>query len=109
MCEFAIGRGSRKSISGAFDELEPKGTHWHHYKYFGIAGNYLLMMFYTMVAGWMLYYSYRMASGELQNFDKNGVAEAFGGMLGDPVTMTFWTIVTIILSFVICSFGLRRV
>lgn len=108
ICEFAVGRGSRKSIAGSFDELEPKGTHWHGYKYFGIAGNYLLMMFYTMVCGWMLYYAYRMLSGELQGLDKDGVAEAFGGMLASPGIMTFWTIVTIIISFFICSFGLQK-
>lgn len=108
ICEFAIGRGSRKSIAGAFEELEPEGTGWHRYKYFGIAGNYLLMMFYTMVAGWMLYYAYRMMSGSLHGLDSKGVAEAFDGMLSRPDIMTFWTLVTIVLSFVICSFGLQK-
>lgn len=108
ICEFAIGRGSGKSIARSFDELEPKGTHWHHYKYFGIAGNYLLMMFYTMVGGWMLYYAYRMAGGKLQGLDRNEIAEAFSGMLASPGTMTFWTVVTIILAFLVCSLGLRK-
>ena len=47
MCEFAIGRNSRKGISNAFDELQPKGEKWHTFKWAGMAGNYLLMMFYT--------------------------------------------------------------
>ena len=55
ICEFAIGRGSRRSISQALNILEQPGSRWHITKYAGIAGNYLLMMFYTMVAGWMLY------------------------------------------------------
>ncbi len=52
--EFAVGRGSQRSIARAFNELEPAGTHWHKYKWVGGAGCYLLMMFYTTVAGWML-------------------------------------------------------
>lgn len=45
--EFAVGRGSQRSIARAFNVLEPAGTHWHKYKWVGIAGCYLLMMFYT--------------------------------------------------------------
>ena len=59
--EFAVGRGSQRSIARAFNELEPAGTHWHKYKWIGGAGCYLLMMFYTTVAGWMLAYVPKMA------------------------------------------------
>ena len=50
--EFSVGRASQASIALSFDKLEPKGTRWHWYKYFGMAGNYLLMMF--------LYHDWRM-------------------------------------------------
>ena len=43
VCEFAIGRGSKKSVAVAFEELEPQGTSWHKLKYIGIFGCYLLM------------------------------------------------------------------
>ena len=49
--EFSVGRASRKSVARAFDVLEPKGTHWHKFKWVGIVGFYLLMMFYTLPAG----------------------------------------------------------
>ena len=51
VCELAVGRGSRKSIASSFDVLEPKGTRWHLYKYGAIAGNKLLMIFYTTISG----------------------------------------------------------
>ena len=54
--EFSVGRASRASIATSFKKLEPKGTKWHIFSYFGILGNYLLMMFYTTVGGWMLLY-----------------------------------------------------
>ena len=54
--EFAVGRASQKSVALSYEVLEPKGTKWHIHKYFAIAGNFLLMMFYTTVGGWMLAY-----------------------------------------------------
>ena len=62
--EFAMGRASQKSITKSYDELEPKGTKWHIHKYLAFAGNYLLMMFYTTVAGWMLAYFFKMIKGD---------------------------------------------
>ena len=64
VCEFSVGRSSRKSVAMCFEELEPRGTVWHRLKYIGIAGCYLLMMFYTTVAGWMLYYCFRSLRGD---------------------------------------------
>ena len=58
ICEFGIGRGSRRSAARSFDILEPKGTRWHHFKWISIIGCYMLMMYYTTVTGWMLYYCY---------------------------------------------------
>ena len=58
VAEFAVGRASVRSAAKSFDVLEPAGTKWHLYKYGAIAGNVLLMMFYTTVSGWMLYYFY---------------------------------------------------
>ena len=55
--ELAVGRASRRSIALSFQTLEPKGSKWHWFSYVGLAGNYLLMMFYTVIAGWLLYYS----------------------------------------------------
>ena len=57
--EFAVGRASQKSIARSFDALEPAGSRWHFYKWIGFAGNYILMMFYTTVAGWMLSYVFK--------------------------------------------------
>ena len=108
ICEFAVGRGSGKSMGRAFEALEPKGTSWHHLKWMSIFGCYLLMMFYTMVAGWMLYYTWRMASGQLTGLSAEGVQSAFGGMLESAPTMLGWMIITILLSFAVCAIGLQK-
>lgn len=107
VCEFAMGRGSRKSVAACYEELEPSGTRWHMSKWIGIIGSYLLMMFYTTVGGWMLYYCYRSIRGEFKGASASLVAEKFSGMLNDMPAMAFWTILITVLGFAVCFFGIR--
>lgn len=108
VCEFAVGRGSRLGMGKAFDKLEPTGTKWHHLKWISILGSYLLMMFYTMVGGWMLYYAYLEGSGALTGADSAAAGAAFSGMLAAPGTMTFWALIAIVLSFGVCALGVQK-
>lgn len=106
-CEIAVGRGSGKGIARAYDELEPKGEKWHFIKWFGIGGNYLLMMYYTMVAGWLLNYAFKSTTGKLSGINATEVTGVFNDMLGSGGEMIIWTIITIVLSFGICALGLK--
>ncbi len=107
VAEFAVGRGSVRSLAMSFDVLEPKGTKWHFYKYFGIAGNFLLMMFYTTVSGWMLYYLYKMAAGGFEGLDAAGVGAVFGNLLADPVTMGLYMALIVVLCGGVCYLGVE--
>lgn len=107
VCEFAVGRGSRKSVAASYEVLAPPGTRWHVSKWIGIIGSYLLMMFYTTVGGWMLYYCYRSIRGEFKGASADVVAEKFSGMLGNLPVMTFWTVLITVLGFAVCYFGIR--
>lgn len=106
--EFAVGRGSRLGMGRAFEKLEPKGTKWHRLKWISIIGCFLLMSFYTMVAGWMLYYAYLELTGKLAGLDVNGVGDMFGTMLSQPQTMGLWAFIAIVISFGICALGVRN-
>ena len=106
--EFAVGRGSRLGASKAYEKLEPAGTKWHHLKWISILGSYLLMMFYTMVGGWMLYYAYMEATGKLAGLDNTAVSGAFSNMLSTPQTMALWAIIAIVISFGACAFGVQK-
>ena len=105
--EFAVGRASQRSCAQSFDVLEPQGTKWHLYKYFGIAGNLLLMMYYTTVSGWMLYYLYKSATGGFSGLDAAGVGKVFGDMLADPVTMAGCMMAVVILGGLVCYRGVK--
>lgn len=106
--EFSVGRASQKSAARSFHVLEPAGTKWHLQGYACMAGNYLLMMFYTMVGGWMAAYIFKTLTGEFKGLDSDGVAAVFNDMLARPGYMTFWMVLVVLLSFFICSLGLQK-
>jgi len=110
VCEFSVGRASQKSCATSFKVLQKPQSRYHVFGYLAIAGNYLLMMFYTMVAGWMLYYCFlslfrKFTETEL---DVEAVTGIFHSMTQSAPTMLLWTFVAIALSFFICSFGLQK-
>jgi len=107
VAEFSVGRASLHSAALSFDALEPKGTKWHWYKYVAIAGNCLLMMFYTTVAGWMFYYLYKMASGAFAGLTAEQVGGVFGALLQDPVTMAGWMIFVVLTGGGVCYLGVK--
>ena len=106
--EFSVGRSSRCSAALSFDRLEPKGTKWHWYKFGAMAGNYLLMMFYTTIGGWMVAYLIKMATGQFEGLDTEGVSMAFSDMLGHPLPMAAFMILVVIACFLICAKGLQK-
>ena len=106
--EFSVGRASRKSAALSFDVLEPKGTKWHLYKYGAMAGNYLLMMFYTTIGGWMLLYFFKTALGQFDGLTSAEVSDSFGKLMGQPGLMTLFMIITVVTCFMICSLGLQK-
>lgn len=105
--EFSVGRASRKSIAVSFHDLEPKGSKWHIYSWFGMAGNYMLMMFYTTVAGWMLLYFVRMAKGDFLGLDPSGVQGAYVEMLASPGIMLVFMLLVVLLGMGVCARGSR--
>ena len=108
VCEFAVGRGSRHSVAASFEALEPEGTRWHMTKWIGVIGSYLLMMFYTTVGGWMMYYCYRSIRGEFAGATTDEVTAGFSNMLGNVPVMTFWTVLICIIGFAVCLFGIQK-
>lgn len=106
--EFAAGRASQRSIARSYDELEPEGGKWHRFKWVGLAGNYLLMMFYTVVAGWMLAFMAKSAMGEFNGASTEHVASVFGQLLADPVQMTIYMLIIVVIGVITTRAGLKN-
>ena len=106
--EFAIGRASGRNIADALRLLEPEGTKWHIYGPFAIAGNYLLMMFYTTITGWLLYYFFSAISGRFEGFDAEKAEMFFSAMQSRPLLQTLFMAASVIIGFLICMGGLQK-
>lgn len=106
--ELALGRYSRKSMACSYRDMEKPGQKWHIQGYVALIANYLLMMFYTTVAGWMIYYFYRMLSGKLTNVSSEVIEQQFTELTSHPVTMLICTIIIIVLGIIVCSLGLQK-
>lgn len=105
--EFAVGRASQKSPVRAYQVLEKPGSRWHIHGYLAMIGNYLLMMFYTTVCGWMLHYFYLTAAGRFVGATTEQVGAVFGEMLSRPGVMAGCMIAVVVIGFLINSFGLQ--
>lgn len=106
--EFAVGRASRRSAALSFDLLEPEGSKWHLNKYIAMAGNYLLMMFYTTVGGWMLLYFLKMVKGDFTGMGAEAVSGEFSSMLGNPGLMGLFMVIVVLLCFGVCAMGFEK-
>ena len=106
--ELAVGRAGRSSARRAYQALEKPGHRWHLHGWACMAGCYLLMMYYTTVAGWMLSYFFKFLTGAFEGVSAEAVGGVFSGMLANPQEMGLWMAVTVLAGFAVCSFGLQK-
>ncbi len=106
--ELAVGRASRKSAVLGYKELEPKGSKWHIHGWFCVIGCYLLMMYYTTVAGWMLGYFVKFVNGSFEGVAAEATDDVFSAMLANPKEMTLWMVLIVLAGFIVVSFGLKN-
>ena len=106
--ELAVGRASRKSAVQGYQALQKPGSKWHIHGWFCVAGCCLLMMYYTTVSGWMLGYFFKFAGGAFDGLATEAVEGVFPAMLGNPVEMTCWMVLTVLAGFLVVSFGLQK-
>ena len=106
--EFAMGRAARTSPARLYHELAPKGTGWHLHSYFAVAGNVILMMFYTSVTAWMVRYFVYTMRGDFVGLDASAVSDRFGEMLSEPWSMVAFVAGVIVVGFLVCSFGVQK-
>ena len=107
--ELAIGRRSRKSGAEGFREIEKKGSKWHIVGYTSIIGCYLLMMFYTSVAGWMISYFWKFLSGSFSSsMDKSAVSSVFTDLLSSTSDSLVFMTISVVIGMGVCALGLKN-
>ena len=107
--ELAVGRHTGKSAVSAYRMLKPDNKLWHLHGWAALAGNIILMLYYTTVSGWMMTYFFKFLQGEFYAGQSvKEVGGVFNSLLASPLEMAFWTVLTIVLGFFVCSFGLQK-
>ena len=104
--EFSLGRAAQASPVRMYQKLQKPGQKWHIHGYLALFGNISLMSFYTVVAGWILYYFYSFVIGNTADL-------GFVKMITNPgVNVTFMLIVVVLGYAILCNNlqgGLERV
>lgn len=106
--EFAAGRAAQCSIARLHGVLVPKRTFWKLHGIGGFLANLVLMMFYTVVTGWMLIYFWRTAAGGFDGLDAAAVGSVFGEMLGEPLLMQAAALAVVAVAVIVCAAGLQK-
>lgn len=106
--EFALGRASQKSPVKMYQQLEKSGQKWHIHGYVAMLGNYLLMLFYTTVAGWMIYYFVQMLKGTFTGATPQIVSQTYAQMLANPVPLVICLAIVVVMGFGICAMGVQK-
>lgn len=107
--ELAIGRCSRRSIAKAFETLEAPKSRWHYNKFWLIPGSYILMSFYGLITGWLLYYLYSFLTGQMESGMTEAVAsQKFTDLLANPLTMFVCMTTVILVSFLVLVMGVVK-
>lgn len=106
--EFAVGRASQKSIARAYDVLEPAGSKWHRFKWVAFAGNYILLMFYTVITGWMLAFMVMSVQGAFNGIDTGGASAIYQTLLANPVESAAYAIIAIAIGVVSSLGGVQK-
>ena len=108
MMEFASGRAAQRSIVRLHEALTPTKKLWRLHGFAGMIGNVMLMMFYTVVTGWMVVYFIRMLSGAYTGLDAAAVAASFDSLLGDAKTQALAMVGVSVAAAGVCAIGLQQ-
>ena len=104
--EFFIGRHTNRNAAGAFKELAP-GTKWSLIGYNGVLAAFLILGFYSVVAGWTLEYVLQAFSGSLSDKTATDFATDFSNFSTGLIRPIIWTVTFIVLTHVIIISGVK--
>lgn len=107
--ELSIGRGGQLDIVGCYKKLKNPGSNlpWEKAGMLFFAGNLILLMFYTVVTGWLLAYSWFFATGKFAALKPEQCDAFFNSFLASPSQGILFTYIAVAVTMVICIAGLK--
>ncbi len=111
VAEFAMGRRSRRSppeAAGAVAAELGLSSRWNVIGVLGALAAFLIVGYYTVIAAWVLAYTFKAAFGMLSAAGPQGVGDLWKAFLADPLEIGLWHIAFLVIMAVISSRGLNR-
>ncbi len=105
--EFIIGRAAQKNPYGAFKKLAP-GKPWFLIGLMGVAAAFMILAFYTTVAGWTLEYFYQSLTGNLAGKSNTELTDMFDNFLKGSFRPLLWFLIFMVLTGAIIISGVRK-
>lgn len=107
VAEFSIGRHSRANTAGAYRILAP-GTQWRWVGRMGVLAGFLILGYYSVVAGWTLEYIVQAATNAFAGQSANDFIASFNGFVSNPWRPALWMIVFMLMTHFIIVKGVER-
>ena len=107
LSEFVIGRSAQKNPYGAFRLLAP-GKPWYLVGLMGVAAAFMILAFYTVVAGWTLEYIYQSFTGNLIGKNTTQLKEMFSSFRFETVRPIIWFIIFMVFTGWIVISGVKN-
>ncbi len=111
IAEVTLGRLGRQSPINTMKELtRTQGANhlWSGVGWMGAVAGFLILSFYSVVAGWALAYIARMVSGSYSDTDAEAVGAIFGELLGNPLELTLWHSIFLLITIFIVARGVNK-
>ena len=110
MAEILLGRRGRRSPVNTMRYLaEEEGRHgmWKYLGWMGVMAGFLILSYYSVIAGWALAYFFRTGSGVFHNATADGVSSIFSGLISDPERLLAWHTIFMVMTMVVVARGVR--
>ncbi len=107
LSEFIIGRATHSNMKAALKRLSP-GKKYYLFTYICILGSFIVIGFYSVVCGWIIEYLYQAVQGSLSGHTPQEYSDMFSSLLESPLRCVGWTVLFLILNFVVMSRGIEK-
>ncbi len=111
MAEILLGRRGRQSpinTMGTLAEEEGLSRHWHLLGWMGVIAGFIILSYYSVIAGWTLAYIFRTGSGLFVDADATLTKQIFTEFISDPKKLLAWHTSFILITVIVVSRGVKN-
>ena len=110
IAEILLGRRGRQSPINTMTALaKEQGAPraWAFVGWLGVAAGFLILSFYSVIAGWALAYVFKAATGSFDGMDAAATSELFNAAIGSPEGLLAWHTIFMVMTMVVVARGVR--